>query len=218
MVPSPCEEFKKHLESWLDESHDPAMEAHVRSCPDCTGLVEDMGAIRASAFEWAYPEEEPSPRLWTSLRAQLESEGLIHAKHVAWWERPASWLPDFPRPVLAGAYLAALVAVAFAVSAPSHNHADQELWLESAENTSLPLQADLTRAEEATVSSLSQSNSPVTASLEQNLAVVDNYIVLCEKSVQDDPQSEVARDYLYDAYRQKADLLAQMSERGVYRP
>jgi hypothetical protein len=39
---------------------------------------------------------------------------------------------------------------------------------------------------------------------------------LCEKSVREDPEDEVARDYLYDAYHQKADLLAQISERGDY--
>jgi hypothetical protein len=32
--------------------------------------------------------------------------------------------------------------------------------------------------------------------------------------VQEEPQNEVARDYLYEAYQQKADLLAQMTERG----
>ena len=54
----------------------------------------------------------------------------------------------------------------------------------------------------------------MTASLQKNLAIVDNYIALCEKSVLDEPENEVARDYLYDAYQQKADLLAQISERG----
>jgi hypothetical protein len=58
------------------------------------------------------------------------------------------------------------------------------------------------------------ANSDVSASLHRNLAIVDNYIALCEKSVHDEPQNELARDYLYEAYRQKADLLAQMSERG----
>jgi hypothetical protein len=47
------------------------------------------------------------------------------------------------------------------------------------------------------------------------LAIVDNYIALCEKSVREDPENEIARDYLYEAYEQKADLLAQMTERGV---
>jgi len=193
------------------------MEAHVHSCPRCNRLVEDFGAIRAAALEWAYPEDEPSPRVWTSLLAQLETDGLIHAVHETWWQRATAWVPDFPRPALAGAYLAALVALAFAISGPAENRLNQQLWLQSAENTSSPLQAELTRAEQATVSTLPQSNSAVSASLQQNLAIVDNYITLCEKSVQDDPQSEVAREYLYDAYRQKADLLAQMSESGDYR-
>jgi hypothetical protein len=59
-------------------------------------------------------------------------------------------------------------------------------------------------------------NSLVTASLHENLAIVDNYIALCEKSVREEPQNEVARDYLYEAYHQKADLLAEMNERGDY--
>jgi hypothetical protein len=58
------------------------------------------------------------------------------------------------------------------------------------------------------------SNPVVTASLQKNLAIVDNYIALCEKNVHEDPESEMARDYLYEAYQQKADLLAQMSDRG----
>jgi hypothetical protein len=60
-----------------------------------------------------------------------------------------------------------------------------------------------------------ESNPVVTASLHDNLAIVDNYIALCEKSVREEPESEIARDYLYDAYQQKASLLAQMTERGL---
>lgn len=216
MATSPCEEFQNHLESWLEESHDPVMEAHVYSCPHCNSLVEDIGAIRAAAFEWAYPEEEPSPRVWPSLRAQLEAEGLLNQDRTSWWQRVSARLPVFSRPALAGAYLAALVAVSFAISGPGEMRADRQLWLESAENTSQPLQVDLDLAEQATVSTFPQSNSAVNTSLHKSLAIVDNYIVMCEKGVQDDPQDEVAREYLYDAYRQKADLLAVMSERGDY--
>jgi hypothetical protein len=32
--------------------------------------------------------------------------------------------------------------------------------------------------------------------------------------VREEPENEVARDYLYTAYQQKADLLAQMDEIG----
>jgi hypothetical protein len=39
---------------------------------------------------------------------------------------------------------------------------------------------------------------------------------LCEKSVNEEPENELARDYLFEAYQQKADLLSQLSERGGY--
>jgi hypothetical protein len=70
-------------------------------------------------------------------------------------------------------------------------------------------------AEQASFSSLPASESPVTASLHKNLEIVDNYISLCENSVREEPDNEDARDYLYGAYQQKAELLAQMSERRV---
>ena len=79
-----------------------------------------------------------------------------------------------------------------------------------------PLSAQLDTVERNAVSSLAEPNPEVAASLHSNLAIVDNYIALCEKSVREDPEDEVARDYLYGAYQQKADLLAQISERGDY--
>jgi hypothetical protein len=38
---------------------------------------------------------------------------------------------------------------------------------------------------------------------------------MCEKSVREEPQNDVAREYLYGAYQQKAELLAMMVERGA---
>ncbi len=53
----------------------------------------------------------------------------------------------------------------------------------------------------------------VTAKYQEGLEIVDNFIALCEKTVREDPRNEIARDYLYSAYQQKADLLATMTER-----
>ena len=69
-------------------------------------------------------------------------------------------------------------------------------------------------AEQNTLSGLDEPNPVVAASFHKNLVLVDNYIKLCEKSVREEPQNELARDYLYDAYHQKADLLDQISDRG----
>jgi len=63
---------------------------HLAECANCQGLLADLHSIVAVAS--TLPSEiEPPARVWTSLRAQLEAEGLIkepiEAPQVApWWE------------------------------------------------------------------------------------------------------------------------------------
>lgn len=83
------------------------------------------------------------------------------------------------------------------------------------QNSTRPLDAELATVETHTIAAFTAQNPLVTASLHRDLAVVDNYIALCEKSVREEPENEMARDYLYGAYKQKAELLADMSEHGV---
>ena len=218
-----CEEFLSRVEPWMEGERHADLLAHLRSCPHCNAIVNDLNAIQAEARSWSASETEAPERVWTALRAQLEAEGLIRDT-VLDSERSgrevgsAGWLrglfAGIPRPVLAGGYLAALVAIAFALSGPIHKRVNEAKWLEGTQTATSPLSAELNTAEQNSALILASSNSDVSASLHQNLAIVDNYIALCEKSVREDPQNEIARDYLYEAYRQKADLLAQMSERG----
>jgi hypothetical protein len=217
-----CEEFLDCLERWMEGERHADAQAHFRDCPHCHAIVNDLNAIRAEARSWNGSETEAPERVWTALRAQLAQEGLL--RDTVLDSEPGreavnpGWLrglfAGIPRPVLAGAYLAALIAVAFALGGPIHKKVNEAKWLEGTRIATSPLSAQLDTAEQASISSLANSNSDVSASLNQNLAIVDNYIALCEKSVREEPQNEIARDYLYEAYRQKADLLAQMSERG----
>lgn len=208
-----CKEFWNHLEPWMEDERHPDARGHLRDCPNCRSLVEDLQAIHMAAREWAVIEPEPPAHVWTSLRAQLEKEGLIREGRRV---RP-KWFGGIfnalPRPALAGVYLAVVIAVAFALSGPVNKRMNDSRWLEGAQITIRPLNAQLDPVEQKTISPLHDSNPVVTASLHKNLAIVDNYIALCEKSVREDPQNEMARDYLYEAYQQKADLLSQMSER-----
>ncbi|MGH9713781.1 MAG: hypothetical protein ACRD5M_10840 [Candidatus Acidiferrales bacterium] len=211
-----CKDFTNYLEPWTEGDRHPDALAHVRDCPRCRSLVEDLKMIQSSAQEWGSADCDPPPHLWNSLRVQLLQEGLIRqqSKRPGWL---SGWLPALPRPALAGAYLAILIAVAFGLSGPVNQRINRARWLEGTENSTMPLRAQFASAQRnAMVSQASDSNPIVTASLNKNLAIVDNYITLCEKSVKEEPENELARDYLYDAYQQKADLLAQMSERGGY--
>ena len=102
-----------------------------------------------------------------------------------------------------------------ALTGPSAKQANDSRWISGTQDSTGTLSAQLQTAERDSVSAMAGSDPVVTASLHDNLAIVDNYIALCEKSVREEPESEIARDYLYDAYEQKANLLAQMTERGV---
>ncbi|MGA7916063.1 MAG: hypothetical protein WCA00_12565 [Candidatus Acidiferrales bacterium] len=220
-----CEEFLDHLESWMDGERSAAAQAHLRDCPRCLAIVNDLNAIHAEARTWSAAETDAPERVWVSLHAQLVEEGLIRDAVTDTAPRaqahPAAnhgWLrglfAGLPRPALAGAYLAVLIAVAFALSGPVNKKVNEAKWLEGTRIATSPLRAELNTAEQDSMSALPDTSSDVSASLHRNLAIVDNYIALCEKSVHEEPQNELARDYLYEAYRQKADLLAQMSERG----
>lgn len=216
-----CDEFLNQLGDWMEGQRSAGARAHFRACSECRSLAADLEAIEKTAQSFALDDPGPSPRLWLALRAQLEQEGLIHPDRLPAQSRAsAHWFDVIfaavPRPVLAGAYLAVLIAVGAALTGPGTGTArvNDARWLSHTEDSTQPLSAQLDTAEQDTFSTLKHADPVVAASLQKNLAIVDNYIALCEKSVREDPQDEAARDYLYGAYQQKADLLAQMSDRG----
>jgi len=208
-----CKDFLDRLESWMEGDVHSDSQAHLRNCPHCRSLVDDLKGIRSEARSWGAEEAEPSARVWASLRSQLEQEGLIRPADAAKTTWFGGWFASLPRPALASAYLTLLIAGAFAVSRPMSRPSNEARWLAASQDSTMPLRAQLI-AEQNSFASFNNANPVVNASLHENLAIVDNYIALCEKSVQEEPQNEVARDYLYQAYQQKADLLAQMTERG----
>jgi hypothetical protein len=218
-----CKDFQGRFELSEDSPRsnspgDLSVKAHLRDCPSCRSFVEDLGKIRAAAVQMHASDPEPPARIWFSLRAELEKEGLIHDTPS---KTPSkSWVRELfsgrftalPRPVMAGGYLAALLAIAFGLSGPINSRINRQRWLDGTQSSTEPLSAQLMSAEKASFSSLPASESPVTVSLHQNLEIVDNYITLCENSVREEPENELAREYLYEAYQQKADLLAQLDE------
>jgi len=75
-----CSEVERILPELLDGAPDGALpgglEAHVKSCPACSDLVSDLKLIASEARQLA-ATEEPAPRVWVRIAAQLRAEGLI---------------------------------------------------------------------------------------------------------------------------------------------
>jgi len=87
------------LESTVETRPDASdIEAHLKSCPACSELVSDLKLISSQARELA-ASEEPAPRLWVRIAAELRAEGLIRepeSEAVAAPTRPLL-VPTSPR-------------------------------------------------------------------------------------------------------------------------
>jgi len=215
-----CSEFVSRMDDWLDGLPDVGSREHLRQCSDCRGLIEDLSTIQGAALSMAADDldMEPSPRVWNSLRAQLQQEGLIRTVPRGRLAGVTGWLEALfegaPRPALAGAYMVVLVALGFALGRPIDSRMNASNWERNTADSTNVLNAQLDSAEQSTVSSMAGDDAAVAASLHENLAIVNENISLCEQSVREEPENEAVRDYLYEAYQQKADLLAEISERG----
>jgi hypothetical protein len=83
--------------------------------------------------------------------------------------------------------------------------------------TPAPTEPDLNQTLEGDIkrvmAALPGRNPSLAISLQQNLGIVDNLIAACEKSMREQPDNPIVRQYLYGAYEQKAVLLSTAIDR-----
>jgi hypothetical protein len=220
MSPTPCAQFERMLEEQPDAALSAAASAHIEDCEDCRALWSDLEAIRTAGMEWGSEEVEPPEYLWIALRRQLESEGLIRER-VAGRSWLAAWFGAAPRWALAGASVSLLLIAAMLASYQMNEPkgaAVLPMRLNIASARPKLAAADLGKALDGewkrVFDSLPEGNPVLASSLRENLGIVDNLIAVCEKSVREQPDDPMARDYLYGAYEQKAVLLATAMDRS----
>jgi hypothetical protein len=217
-----CHELELILQREPDGPLPEAVAIHVAGCADCQALEADFNAIGAAALELAQEEVAPPEWLWTRIRAELEAEGRIREPENARESVRAGWWTAFQRPAIAGAVLGISLVVAGLLGVGGvATQAPTSAALESTEAPAIQAQAVDSQtagsldASEATIDSLPQRDPQVAEELHHDLGEIDNFIAVCEKSVQQQPDNEMAREYLYDAYQQKAQLLAVAMDRSA---
>jgi hypothetical protein len=199
-----------------------AVNSHLAGCRECRNYVADLTSIVDVARKMP-SEIAPPERIWISLRAQLELEGIIKepvfappAERVSWWQ---SFGDLFRSRALATATVGLLIVAATVLQIRNDNDAAVNpppsihpsiIASESfaATRTVLDDQEPVARG------MILASTSPVDASLRENLQKVDDFIADCERRVKEEPQDDLAREYLSGAYQQKAELLSAMMDRG----
>lgn len=194
--------------------------AHLSECRECRNFIADLTSIVDVARKMP-SEITPPERVWLSLRAQLELEGIIKEPVFAPSVEPASWWQSFGglfrSRALATATVGVLIAAAAVLQITNDNRVNEPssppppsiaLNEFSATRTTLNDQEPVARG------MILASTSPVDASLRDNLQTVDDFIADCERRVKEEPQDDLAREYLANAYQQKAELLSTMMDRG----
>jgi len=220
-----CEQFEQILEQQeTAELPKPALE-HLETCESCRTLSTDLATIHELAMELGNEGVVPPDRVWISLRNQLEAEGLIRDLQTI---PPGSsrvargWWSFLQQPAIAGGFLGLLLVASATIGYLSN-------FAQTAVNSKLTIQQEVSAVPSAesvfkeevltvaddSIPGLQRQDTAVTNSIRRNLQIVDNFIAICEKSVREQPDNQMAREYLYGAYQQKAELLASAMNRSM---
>ena len=203
-----------------------AARTHVAACSRCQEFVGDLAAIVSVAKELP-AEVAPPARVWFSIQAQLELEGIIKTPVVSAHGERSSWWLGFNELFRSRALATAAVGLLIAAAGVLLLRQTPDVRLETNANVSGPVwqipfaqTAQVLNEQEIDLRNMQVANmqlastSAVDTSFRQNLQQVDDFIADCERRVHAAPQDELAREYLYNAYQQKAELLSAMMDRG----
>jgi hypothetical protein len=206
--------------------------AHAASCSACSSLIADFSAILSIA-KTLPAEVEPPNRVWVSLRNQLEAEGIIKTDSEFVVREQPTWWESFTR-ILSGPALATIAAGLVIVAAAvvqierGHRMDGGNTAVEPTSAAMAPITAteplgdtgQTLHQEEQSLPMVRQvglsNREPdlVDVSLRQNLKSINQFIEDCRHRLKEDPNDELAREYLSVAYQQKAELLSAMLDRG----
>jgi hypothetical protein len=197
-----------------------AARAHVAACSHCQEFVADLATIVSVASELP-AEVEPPGRVWLSLRTQLELEGIIktpvfpsQGERSSWWH---GFNDLFRSRALATATVGLLIVAAGILQlrqTPDTGSETPGSSVRPAWQIPFTQTAKVLNEQEIDMRNMQLAGtSAVDTSFRQNLQQVDDFIADCERRMNAAPQDELAREYLSNAYQQKAELLSAMMDR-----
>ncbi len=77
-----CADVRQGLPEIMDGGQNTAFQAHLKLCPACSELVSDLELIANEARQLA-ETDEPAPRVWVKIAAELRAEGIIREPELA---------------------------------------------------------------------------------------------------------------------------------------
>jgi len=207
-----CEEFERVLPE-LGNDHRIEQDEHLKSCSACSELVSDLNEISKQG-RLLQGCEEPSPWVWNSIEVALRQEGLIREQPGNLQVHPPrlSWKLRWLVPAAAASLIFFGVLLHERGGIPQHQ-AKQE---SPAGVVTADLQTEGMPSEDMQLLNSVAARTPsMRDAYEQNLRAVNAYIHDAEQSANNDPNDEVAQQYLRNAYEQKAMVYEMALDRSL---
>ena len=202
-----CAEFQKSLPEIIEGGGNTEQKTHGQTCPVCSDLVQDLRYIAEQA-KLLVPMHDPSPRVWAGIQSSLEREGLVRPATAGRFQ-PQVMAGGAPHP---GSYARWGAAAAIAILAIGlityHAGTGTEAPANSttASNTNTDANSDPNDAK--LVAEVAQQAPERAEVYKRSMQDVNSYIADAQKSVDQDPSDDAAREHLLSAYDQKAMLYA----------
>jgi hypothetical protein len=205
-----CQQFQEVLPYIIESGGNAEEEGHLRTCPACAELVQDLQYIAQQA-KLLLPMHDPSPRVWAGIEASLRGHALLQEGRmsllghnmttIAPQIQAKSWTP-------LGLAVALLALAAFSLVLINY-HPQLPPVRTSAQNISVQT-APVVSDDQQLITQVSQQAPDVRRAYEDSLREVNTYITDAQQAVDQDPEDAAARAQLLDAYQQK-EMLYQMA-------
>lgn len=202
-----CAEFQRGLPYIIDGNGSAEEDEHLRNCKVCADLVQDLRYIAEQA-KLLVPMEDPSPRVWNGISKSLEREGLVKpapARRGLLGPQRQSWGWMIP--------VAAVLALAVCISLWRAHTASRDVTSNQASIQPSAAVADVDSDDQQVLDQLAQVQPALKADFEKNLHSVNAYIRDAKDTLQENPDDNEAKQYLMQAYEQKA-MLYEMAARA----
>lgn len=233
-----CADVRQVLPEIVDGSQNTEFQAHLKSCPVCAELVSDLELIASEARQLA-ETDEPAPRVWVKIAAQMRAEGIIREQEPArpdlvpgtgrrwntWWLIPvaaallaagAYWITPRPAPPVAQerAVAAPQPAPQVAQEKAVASRPAPQVTAEKKPPVHIPFPNETPSFSEQDdqqfLEEVSRQAPMMRATYENELRSVNSYIRDARAYADQNPGDEDARQHLMDAYQQKS-MLYQMA-------
>ena len=202
-----CQQFQEVLPYIIESGGKPEEEEHLKTCPACTALVDDLRYIAEQA-KLLLPMHDPNARVWNNIGQSLQQEGLLPEGRMSRLGHITKTSTQTKSWTTLGWAMALTATIVFAVVLTNYKPQQLPSSQLSAQNTSEP--SSMNGDDQQLVSQLAQADPDARGAYESSLREVNSYIADAQEAAHQDPDDTSAQQLLLNAYQQK-EMLYQMA-------